>query len=315
MNETKLEEVSNSEIIEVMKGIQADPDLRCGSKRMKYQLALHSFTINKKKVARLMRENLLLFPRRARAKKTYVAYRIIAPDRPLSMLQMDIKHFWIVRDRRSAYVLTVLDTFTKETLGYHIGFHVTSKEVKQLWDKIISDHLEPAGLAAPKLSIEIRNDGGPQFASGMIQAYFKDNGLDQVFTHPYTPEENGHIESFHSIVASCVPSEFFKLSDLIKRMERFYETYNSIRAHGSNKGLPPLMFRKAFEAGFIDVQVKAKNKVEIKLLKPLIEIPRILSRREHLAKSLDFNFQKKRKGDNVNTAASRELAALPVRSH
>jgi hypothetical protein len=75
------------------------------------------------------------------------------------------------------------------------------------------------------------------------------------------------------------------------------------------------MFRKAFEAGFIDVQVKAKNKVEIKLLKPLIEIPRILSRREHLAKSLDFNFQKKRKGDNVNTAASRELAALPVRSH
>jgi transposase InsO family protein len=30
----------------------------------------------------------------------------------------------------------------------------------------------------------------------LIQEFFKENYLNQVFTHPYTPQENGHIESF-----------------------------------------------------------------------------------------------------------------------
>jgi transposase InsO family protein len=35
----------------------------------------------------------------------------------------------------------------------------------------------------------------------LIQEFFKENYLNQVFTHPYTPQENGHIESFHAILA------------------------------------------------------------------------------------------------------------------
>jgi len=34
----------------------------------------------------------------------------------------------------------------------------------------------------------------------MVKDFFKNNCLDQVFTHPYTPQENGHIESFHAIL-------------------------------------------------------------------------------------------------------------------
>jgi hypothetical protein len=29
--------------------------------------------------------------------------------------------------------------------------------------------------------------------------FFVENHLNQVFTHPYTTQENGHIESFHAI--------------------------------------------------------------------------------------------------------------------
>ena len=32
-----------------------------------------------------------------------------------------------------------------------------------------------------------------------------ENKLNQVFTHPYKPPENAHIESFHSILSYCKP--------------------------------------------------------------------------------------------------------------
>jgi transposase InsO family protein len=50
------------------------------------------------------------------------------------------------------------------------------------------------------INIEVRNDNDSRFSAKLIQEFFKENYLNQVFTHPYT-QENGHIESFHAILA------------------------------------------------------------------------------------------------------------------
>lgn len=49
--------VDNKFVIEDMIRIDSDPDLRCGTRRMTAQLQLMGYIINKKKVARLMKEN------------------------------------------------------------------------------------------------------------------------------------------------------------------------------------------------------------------------------------------------------------------
>ena len=84
------------------------------------------------------------------------------------------------------------------------------KDWKNVWDFIIVNYLQPANMLGKKISIEVRNDNGKQFCSDMIQKYFKDNYLNQVFTHPYTPEENAHIESFHGILGKSLKLENFK---------------------------------------------------------------------------------------------------------
>ena len=108
---------------------------------------------------------------------------------------MDIKYIWIAKARRHADILTIIDTFTRFVLHWRMGFTVKTSEVKDAWDKVIEEHLQPADMLRKKVQIEIRTDNGPQFGAQKIQSFFHKNYLNQVFTHPYTPQENGHVES------------------------------------------------------------------------------------------------------------------------
>src|SRR5690606_13161636 len=131
-----------------------------------------------------------------------VKYRVVTPARPRHVLEWDIKSKWLTGERRSGYILTILDTFTRQALYWQAGLSVTQHQVTHAWDQENKDHLKPADLLNGKLHVEVRSDNGPQFIASMVQGYFKDNHLHQVFTHPYTPQENGHIESFHTILGA-----------------------------------------------------------------------------------------------------------------
>jgi transposase InsO family protein len=282
-----LEQVENSMVEQEMIGIEQDPDLRCGSLRMQQQLQLKGFIINRKKVFAMMVVLGIVKQNKRKGKstgRTFVRYRVVNPTRPLMVLEMDIKQHWIIKDRCSAYTLTVIDAFTREVLGKMTGYSMKAIRVKEFWDKIIEQHLEPAGMATSEVQIEIRCDNGPQFIAQLLRDYFKENYLNQVYTNPYTPQENGHIESFHGIMTACIGSEFFSLHELEDRLERFYFMYNNHRTHSATKGLPPVMFRRAWEHDLVITCYSEKKPIQIKLRHPLYEIPGILSQREHLAK-------------------------------
>ncbi|MBK8413903.1 MAG: transposase [Bacteroidetes bacterium] len=59
-----------------------------------------------------------------------------------------------------------------------------------------------------------------------------------MFTHPYTPQENGHIESFHSILSASIDKEYFDILELEARLQRFYYMFNNKRTHTGTIGLP-----------------------------------------------------------------------------
>ena len=279
--------VENSLVEHEMLKIEQDPDLRCGSLRMQQQLQLNGFIINRKKVFAMMSALGIVKMNRRKGKSTgrsFVRYRIVNPTRPLMVLEMDIKQHWIIKDRRCSYTVTVIDTFTREVLGRMTGYSMKAIRIKELWDEIIVQHLEPAGMAASDICIEIRCDNGPQFIAHLLRDYFKENHLNQVYTNPYTPQENGHIESFHGIMSACIGNEFFSIHELEDRLDRFYFVYNNQRSHSATKGLPPTLFKRAWEHDLIMTCYDEKKPIMIKLRHPLYEIPGLLSQREHLAK-------------------------------
>lgn len=272
---------SNDTVVRYMQRIQMDDDLRCGHRRMTDQLQMKGCEINHKKVYRLMKAHNLLLPKQKRTKRNYVKYRIIAPTQPLSHLEMDIKFMWIEQYRKHALVLSVMDIFTRRILEWHVGMSITQHTVKDVFNRVIINHLQEEDMLSKGIDIEIRNDNDKRFSAKMVQEYFKENHLEQVFTHPYTPEENGHIESFHKTLSEALKGQDFDtLEQLESRLMIFYNNYNNHRAHGSLCGLSPYLFNKQWQYGNIERTVLEKNKVKYKLLIPKYQLSGNGSQRE-----------------------------------
>jgi transposase InsO family protein len=232
-------------------------------------LCLLGYIINHKKVYRLMSEYHLLHARSRKAKRNYVKHRRVNPSGPLEVLEMDIKYQWVEEHCRYAFILTVLDTFTRKVLAWIVAYSIKQALVKAIWEQIILTHLQPADMLAKGITVEIRNDNDSRFTAKMIQKYLEDNYIKQVFTHPYTPQENGHIESFHSILTRSLERKIFlTIGDLEDHLNRFYPIYNEVRLHGSLDHLSPEMFGKLWEKGLILKKELKNNKYKLCLKVP-----------------------------------------------
>jgi transposase InsO family protein len=266
--------VSNTEVVERIKTIHSEPDIGYGYQKMTVALKILGFYINHKKVYRLMKENQLLRQKSKKAKRKFVKYRIVYPEGPLHLLEMDIKFVWIESARQHGYILTVIDVFTRQVLGWFAGMNITQHTVKAIWEEIIINHLQPNDMLNKGIHIEVRNDNDKRFSAKMVQHFFKENYLDQVFTHPYTPQENGHIESFHAILGRSLDKCHFEtIDDLNLHLHLFYDRYNNRRLHGSIANLPPIVFKEQWDNYNIMRCVDKENKkVKFKLMIPYRQI-------------------------------------------
>ena len=261
------------EIIAKIQAIKSDPDTAYGHRKMTYHLQLSGYCINHKKVYRLMKKYMLLEKKKPSRGRAYAKYRIVLPEGPLEVLEMDIKQVWVEEHRRYAYILTILDTFTRVALHWSVGYKMRKEQVKAAWVSVIEGHLQEADMLNKGIHIEVRNDNGPQFGAKAVQEFFKANYLSQVFTHPYTPQENGHIESFHAILGKSLDRHtFWTLEQLEQTLTLFYEKYNNIRLHASTAYLPPNTFWELWNKELINREVKSKKSVLFKLKVPYYKL-------------------------------------------
>ena len=287
VGQTTVEE-NNQQVIKQIRSIQWDPDTDYGYRKMYVALMLLGYFINHKKVYRLMKEHNLFKERYKRTGKTYAKYRIVVPQGPLQLFEMDIKYVWVTQAHRHAFILTILDTFTRAVLHWQVGFTMKASQVKQGWENVIVNYLQPADQLIKGVHIEIRNDNGPQFAAKLIRQFFKENYLNQVFTHPYTPQENGHIESFHSILSKALSKQtFWDLAELEARLTLFYEKYNNLRLHGSIANLTPWLFWELWQKGKITRKELKNKKVKFSLNIPYQQLSGNESLREVPCLNLD----------------------------
>ena len=211
------------------------------------------YLINKKKVFRLMRENKLLNAKQKiqRAPRLWVEELVPQPDGVFEHLEIDIKYIHIHGTRRNIMQLSVLDVKSRYVLGYVQRMSIKQQDVIRLFKKIFSI------IAFPK-SYFIRCDNGSQFVAIEVRKYFNQcSGAHQEFTRPCTPEQNGHIEAFHSIIQRtlCQRFQFDDFEDLKSVMARFIAFYNTDRIHsGIGYECPLFEIRKtrpAFKAVWI----------------------------------------------------------------
>jgi len=266
--------VDNSRIVDAIKTNQKDLDLDYGYRKMTIELQLQGYEIGKHKTYRLMKEHLLLHEKKKFTNKKYVKYRKVYPLEPFKLMEMDIKFVWIESRKCHAYILTILDIFSRKALKWVAAMSITQHTVAEVWSKVVTDYLQPRDLLKKGIHIEVRNDNDKRFSAKKVQQFFADNYLDQVFTHPYTPQENGHVESFHAILGKSMDRYYFNtIDELIEHLTLFYDKYNNERLHSSIAKLPPNIYLEQWDQGNIMLCVDTTNKkIKSKLTIPYSQV-------------------------------------------
>ena len=186
------------------------------------------YVINPKKVYRLMREAEILnkFKARKKGKRNWVKELLPPAEVPFDYLEFDIKYIYVAGLNRNALLLTVIDVMSRWVVGHYMSWKVRKKDVIDLFDQIFEAYPLPR-------HIHVRNDNGSQFIAEKVQSYFKGRNVKQEFCKPATPEQNAHIESYHSILEKviCQRYEFENLLEAQNTFNRFVEFYNFERIH------------------------------------------------------------------------------------
>jgi transposase InsO family protein len=197
-------------------------------KIMKWLQRKHKLLINKKKVYRLMSKHGLLNSRPVRStiSKQWIKELVPNPRLPLTHLEFDIKYMHIHGSRRNAMMLTVLNVKSRFNVGWLLQWSIKKEDVVALFHDI--------QLTMPTVSkITVRSDNGSQFVSHLVREHFKTQGIEHEFTRPATPEQNAHIESYHSIVERviCRQYTFTDLRHANNVLTQWVLFYNHERIH------------------------------------------------------------------------------------
>lgn len=187
-----------------------------------------NYTINPKKVYRLMASAGLLnkFVARKKNKRNWVKHLLPPTKEAFDYLEFDIKYFYVAGKNRNALLLTVIDVKTRWVMAHYMAWEIKQKQVIVLFDQIFAIYPLPKHF-------HVRNDNGSQFEAKAVQDYFLQKKVTQEFCKPATPEQNAHIESYHSIVEKiiCQRYEFENLIQLQEKLNKFVVFYDFKRIH------------------------------------------------------------------------------------
>ena len=237
------EMVTDEKVITSVKGLLDHEYLSYGYLKISKQLQKDGFTINKKKVYRLMKIHHLLKPQRIKTtgKRNFIKFRKPVVDRPLTYFEMDIKYIYIPEERKNAYLLSIIDVHSRKIIGHIFKRSIRKWDVIQLWQSLKS-------YLNDFKKITIRNDNGSQFIANDVRGYFHYHGIKHEFTNIATPEDDGHIEAFHSIMERefLQRNDYRSFDEMKAAIAGFMKCYNEVRLHGSLNYKTPEEFIKEF---------------------------------------------------------------------
>ena len=206
----------------------------------------YQYKINFKKVYRLMKVNALLYGKRPAKHqgRNWVKDLVPEPEETFHYLEFDIKYIYIHGLRKNAMLLTVIDVDSRLTLAQMLQLSIKKEDVVALFTYIKQNFTLPQ-------KVTVRSDNGSQFVAQLLRNQLIEMKINQEFTKPATPEQNAHIESYHSIVERtiCQKYQFGSLSEANETFDRFQKFYNHERIHSGIGYTSPMKYLQA--KGFI----------------------------------------------------------------
>ena len=144
---------------------------------------------------------------------------------------MDFMHDQL-QDGRSYRRFNVIDDFNREALGIEADFSLPSERMIRSLEQIIEWRGKPTTL---------RCDNGPEYVSGALITWAREQGIRLQYTQPGKPQQNAYVERFNRTVRYDWLTQYLfeSIREVQEHATRWAWTYNNERPNMALGGITP----------------------------------------------------------------------------
>jgi len=206
-----------------------------GSRRLAITLQ-----VSRPRIQRVMRLYGIKPYRRRGRRYRRVGARRIFPNLLLEVRPTYAHYIWatdfteLIYQRKKVYVSTIIDLFTRQLVGLHVGLRKGSALTIQTLANALFHHPRPAIF---------HSDNGSEYQARGFINILEECGIQVSRSKPGCPWENGYQESFYGKFKLDLgdPNRFRTIGELVAEIYRTAWDYNHTRIHSALK-MPPAVF-------------------------------------------------------------------------
>ena len=240
----------DKELKDEIQAIYNDYKGNYGYRRITLELRNRGFTVNHKKVQRLMK--VLGLSARIRRKRKYSSYqgeignkaenliqRQFEAAKPMEKCYTDVTEFVIPASTQKLYLSPVLDGFNSEIIAFNLSCSPNLEQVKAM--------LEQAFTEKYYENTSLHSDQGWQYQHDSYHRFLESKGIQTSMSRKGNSPDNGMMESFFGILKSEMFYGYEKAFQSLKQLEQaivdYIDYYNNKRIKVKLKGLSPMQYR------------------------------------------------------------------------
>ncbi|CYY03547.1 integrase catalytic subunit [Streptococcus suis] len=226
-----------------------------GYRRIHLELRNRGFSVNHKKVQRLMKE--LGLTARIRRRKRYKSYkgdvgkkapnlieRAFEGAKPFEKCYTDVTEFALPNCAEKLYLSPVLDGYNSEIIDFTLSRSPNLIQVKTMLEKVFPEETYPNTI--------FHSDQGWQYQHEVYHRFLASKGIRPSMSRKGTSTDNGMMESFFGVLKTEMfygfEKNFKSLDQLEQAITEYIFYYNNKRIKTKLKGLSPVQYRtKSFQ--------------------------------------------------------------------